>query len=613
MGKRIAKPAWVLLSGACIAFGCSGSSKQRSGDEPSSKSSRSCDPGTRRCEGLNVKRCSDDGTEEEIEETCLPNQTCANGACADNACVPNTKFCKDGAVWKCDAKGSGSSLANACPSGRFCRDDDGAAYCSDQACTPGQATCDGNVASTCAADGSGPKPGGTDCAKTKQACYRGECQDVACMSGTKVCQHDDVYICSQNGTDVTLLQECSDSEACDASLGACRPKVCESGKLGCDAARVVKCNAYGTGWDQTEDCTASSEICVLGECQKQVCSANSMYCNDGDVYQCDANGVTARLYESCDPDFSRCVSNGGNTYAYCAGYACQPGVVFCENNSIKTCNADGTVPQAGTDCGAEKYCDAGSCKPKVCEPFTYYCKSGSIYYCEYFGGSPAGEQPLQVCPSDTICQIVGGSAACAPRPCSPGEASCLNNKVGTCAADGQSLSSVTDDCGADGKVCGLNAECVESVVDTVGVAEDAVTEGAGTIIGDAIQVTSARKLTEMQINVVLAAARELRWVVYEQTGQSFVARVDKVASNQSGTGFISSGPMSYGLKAGKTYLLGVAISGGNFISYYDAAPFNPSISFGTLIGRTEQVYSATLGAYVESSALYQMKLTTELP
>jgi len=128
-----------------------------------------------------------------------------------------------------------------------------------------------------------------------------------------------------------------------------------------------------------------------------------------------------------------------------------------------------------------------------------------------------------------------------------------------------------------------------------------------------IQVTSARKLTEIQANLVLAAARELRWVVYEQTGQNFVARIDKVVSNQSGTGFVSSGPINYSLKAGKTYALGVAISGGNFISYYDAAPFGMTASFGTLLGRTEQGYSSTLSAYTDSGACYQMKFTTELP
>src|SRR6185436_6778065 len=85
----------------------------------------SCSAGARRCDGLNVKICSDDGSTETIDHTCLPTQTCSDGACTENACVPNTRFCKDGAIWKCDSTGGGSALAQSCAAGQFCRDDDG--------------------------------------------------------------------------------------------------------------------------------------------------------------------------------------------------------------------------------------------------------------------------------------------------------------------------------------------------------------------------------------------------------------------------------------------------------------------------------------------------------
>jgi hypothetical protein len=282
---------------------------------------------------------------------------------------------------------------------------------------------------------------------------------------------------------------------------------------------------------------------------------------------------------------------------------------------IKTCADDGTIPPTGTDCGSDNYCDNGTCKAKVCEPYTYYCKNGDIYYCEYYGGPQPGEQPIQVCLAETTCRVDNdnNSASCVPLPCPPGETACMGNQVGTCAADGQSLSKVTDNCAGAGNVCTVDLKCAKTSAETLGVAEDAVTESAGSVIGNAIQVQSARKVTELQANLILASPRELRWVIYEQTGQLLVARIDKVISNQSGTGFISSGPLNYTLKAGKTYVLGVAVSGGNFIAYYDGAPFSGWSSFGSLLGRIDQGYASSVGAYIDTSVAYQMKVTTELP
>jgi hypothetical protein len=614
MGQNIARGVAALLGFSLLsAIGCSGSSSKKTGGTVDTV----CDADARRCDGLNVKVCNSDGTAENIELTCAPTQTCSDGKCNENACVPNTKFCKDGAVWRCDSAGAGSTLASNCPSGQFCRDDDGAAYCSNQACTPGQGMCMGNVASTCNADGSGPVAGGTDCAANKQGCMQGQCKDLACMPGSKLCQGNDVYLCAPNGTDTSLLLECGANDVCDGDMGACRPKVCEPGKTGCDSSKVVQCNAFGSAWQAAgKDCAADNQICIADECKKQICQPNASYCQDGNVYQCDSNGVSAGLSQTCTPGYYHCFAYPSGSYAYCDTNQCQAGQTFCDYNTIKTCNADGTIPATGTDCGNDKYCDGNTntCKAKVCEPYTYYCKNGDIYYCETYGGVQPDEQPVQACISDTTCQVVDNSPSCVPLPCPPGETACLNNQVGKCAADGQSLASVSDDCAKAASVCTADLKCAKtSPLETIGVAEDAITESAGSFIGDAIQVRSSRKLTELQMNLVLAAPRELRWVVYEQTGQLYTARIDKVVSNQSGTGFLSSGALNYTLKAGKTYVVGVAVSGGNFISYFDGAPFTGWTSFGSLLGRVEQGYSATLNAYVDTSVAYQMKVSTELP
>jgi hypothetical protein len=605
MGRTIGRAAWALIGVGLLVAACSGSSKS-SGNRPE----RVCEPGSKSCDGLNVKICSDDGSERTIEQTCLPSQTCADGACAETACVPNTRLCKGGSVWKCDSTGSGSTLAQTCASSQFCREEDGSATCSDQACTGGQATCDGELATTCLLDGSGPKPGGTDCSATGQACFEGKCQDTACMSGTKLCQNGDVYLCGKNGTDTSLLADCQASDVCDGDKGACVPKVCDVGGVGCDGTRAVTCNAYGSGWDvDGTDCATKNEVCVAGACKKQTCTPNAKFCQSGNVYECDDNGVTSLLWATCTPNYYHCTPYPSSNYAVCDYNQCQPNQLLCDDNVARTCNADGSWPQAGTDCGADKYCESGTCKPRVCDGGTIFCKDGDVFACDWLG---AHAELYQDCPTDTTCNVTNGSYSCVPLPCTPGETSCLGNKVGTCAANGQSLATVTEDCTATASICGRDNQCAKSVVDTLGVAEDANTEYAGYLIGDVIQVGSARKLTEMQINLVLPASRELRWVIFEETSQTvYTAKQDWIVPNQSGSGFFSSGPISYALKAGKTYLFGVAITGGNTsIAYFDTAPFALNASFGTVLGRIQSGYSSTFNAYPDYNYLYQMKITT---
>jgi hypothetical protein len=606
MGTSIGRFGAVVALGLWVVA-CSGSSK--SGDKVTPD--RVCEPGTKSCDGQNVKVCSDDGTERTIEQTCSPSQTCADGACAETACVPNTKFCQGGDVWKCDSTGSGSLLSQACGKAQFCREADDSAKCSDEACTPGAAMCDGSVATTCLDDGSGPAMGGTDCTETKQACIDGACKDTACVAGSKLCMNEDVYLCGANGKDLSLLAECQAGTVCDGDKLACVAKVCDAGTKGCDGTRAVTCNAYGSDWDPMgTDCASSNQACVDGSCKKKTCTPNSNFCQDGNVFQCDANGVSSTLWQTCYPNYQHCTPSG-SSYAYCDYNQCQPNQPVCDGNTARVCTADGSWPQTGTDCGSDKYCDAGTCKPVVCDAGTIFCKDGDVYGCDWLGSRA---DLYQQCPTDTTCNVTNGNYSCIPLPCSPGDTVCLGNKVGTCAADGQSLSTVTDDCTTSASICGTDNKCAKSVVDILGVDEGQsdISESAGYFVGDVVQVSSARTLTEMQLNLSLPPTRSLRWVVFEETSDSnFTAKKDWVVASQSGSGYFSSGPISFALKAGKIYLFGAVVTGGNtFTSYLDTGPFALNASFGTVLGRVENPYSSTMNAYLDSGYLYQMKLTT---
>src|SRR5690349_16804391 len=139
MGNNLLRVGvWAFLLVASAAA-CSGSSSKKDGptDTPDSQ----CTAGAARCDGLNVKVCNEEGTAESIQATCLPSQSCSDGACRDTACIANTRFCKDGSIWKCDSTGGGSQLAQSCNGGLFCRESEGDAECSEQACFAGEPLC----------------------------------------------------------------------------------------------------------------------------------------------------------------------------------------------------------------------------------------------------------------------------------------------------------------------------------------------------------------------------------------------------------------------------------------------------------------------------------------
>lgn len=610
MGTSIWRVAGTVAAVSLLAFACSGSSKQNNDtDNEPEVPDTVCDARERRCDGRNVKVCNADGTAETIEETCTSSQSCSNGACEENSCIPNTKFCKNSEVWKCDSRGAGSSLSQQCAAGLFCREEDDDASCSTQACSANQPLCDGSVATTCQIDGSGPKPGGTDCAANKQTCYEGVCRDIACTSGTKVCQHNNVYLCSQNGADMSLLAECGAGEVCDGAMGACRPKLCDPGRVDCDASRVVTCNEFGSGYlAGGEDCSSESKVCVGGTCKKQVCAPNSSFCQDGSIYSCDNNGTSSTLSQTCTPQWQHCVSYSGGHYAYCEPNQCQAGQVLCSNNSIVTCTAEGALPSTGTSCGEDKYCESGQCKPRGCVVEKHFCKDGNIFYCDRYGPAYLS----QTCEGETVCKALTDGATCAVRPCVPAAPSCLGNKVGTCGTDGQTLSKVTEDCAATSTVCTAEPKCAKSAVDLLGVDENVQPFAAGQLLADAVEVSSARKVTEMHVNLVITKPRELRWVIFELTGNVYTARIDKIVSNVTGTGFVSSGALNYTVKPGKRYLFGVVISGGDGVTWVDTAPFMQDISFGKLVGGVMTYYTSTLDAgYIYPEQAYQMKVTTE--
>ncbi len=89
-------------------------------------------------------------------------------------------------------------------------------------CAPSQPTCNSTVATTCTATGLEYVAGGTDCAKTKQACKAGACvAGPVCAAEGYFCEvtavAETVRYCYPGGMTSSLAALCGANEYCDAS------------------------------------------------------------------------------------------------------------------------------------------------------------------------------------------------------------------------------------------------------------------------------------------------------------------------------------------------------------------------------------------------------------
>ena len=552
---------------------------------------------------------------------CGLDKECTVGVCKDVTCVPNSTFCRNGSVSTCSADGSTSTPSQHCTTDQFCLEKDHTAMCSATACSPGDSLCAGNVATSCLMDGSGPKPGGTNCSASKQSCYSGMCRDQVCTPGKRLCDNGGLYLCSDAGTSRALLSSCGSGQVCDADAGACLPKTCDPGKLSCDSTRVVTCNSVGSGWNQSgPDCASSGSICSAGACLPTICSPRQTFCKDNKILGCSEDGTSSSVFQDCTLGGYLCTSMYG--YPQCRPQTCVPNTLGCNENVLTTCNADGSGWAAGgTDCTLTNMsCMGTKCVPMVCAPGMLFCASGNVQQCDGLGLT---FYQSQYCASGTACAAVtGGSAECDPTPCAADTDGCVAEKFGHCAQDGMSVGGTVTDCGGASKVCTPQG-CAASAVTTLSTANQVGTGVDGDMLTNTVLVHTPRKLTMIEAYLSLPNARTLTWVVYEQTNANQAGEFDlayKTTTPGSGTAFQSSGAISFELKAGKTYAIGVSVTGGSFVYYYDASTSAQSLSFAHVVDSIDQSPGSPVPAVFDvydqgspSDLVYNARLTTTLP
>lgn len=426
-----------------------------------------CTPGISRCNAAGVlETCSKDGLSVASVDCAQSNQACVDTKCVDIVCEPGEISCDaaTNTLHSCSPLGTVDTLTP-CALGKFC--DAKAKTCSDKVCTPGSKACVDNVPSVCDELGSGYEPG--KACKNNQGCVAGDCLTLVCTPSDQFCGDDgNVYQCNATGTDSVRTSTCeSPDESGAAGAGgrsgedfyqhcekhgasaACYGDPCTKGQTYCVQNQLMTCNAQGTGpVDAGQDCGANAVCLGYGPaaCAPKICTPYTRFCDaSGNSVTCNADGASTSLYQYCgDGLYCDAVD------AYCRYETCTPSAAGCNGSIATTCKADGSTWEAtGTDCALTgKVCEAGVCKPKVCEPNSYFCKSGNPNQCNSNGTNGT---LLETCAADAYCSP--GYWYCLADVCTSGQPICADlDHLATCKADGSGPNGAGTACGAN-KIC----------------------------------------------------------------------------------------------------------------------------------------------------------------
>lgn len=424
-----------------------------------------------------------------------------------------------------------------------------------------------------------------------------------CVEGERFCQDGDVFACTRQGTSLNAVELCASGSICDPETVSCLPQICQVDAPACDGTRVGTCNAVGTQVLLGDvDCADEGQLCLVGRCV--TCLPGQRHCLNDDIVTCDAEGRDYVVEQDCLPAYHCTLVPPG--VATCLVDVCTPGQVACDLNAVKTCTEHGGWSEDFEQCAAHEQCMDASCVAEDCVPHTWRCIGNGVFECSE---ARVSEIPVQACALNEMCVDEPGPASCRAKSCVPGQRLCVDDQVGTCAPDGFGLV-VEQDCRAAGQLCTVTA-CESQAVEQTGISTDceAVKLGADThvTVGNVFKVTVPRRLVELEVEMNLAEALELRWVVGSPLIDG-VFSLSEIATTNDGPGsrFFSSGPLDVALNPGQTYMLGVSIAGDASVCF-DSTPA-PRVSFGVLFS-SQRGDSATTQIYDPDRA-FTFRLTT---
>src|SRR6478736_325902 len=570
-----------------------------------------CNPSSVTCatDGSAIVTCSGDGLSVKSTAPCGAGKTCVAGACQDVICPPATFSCDGSDLYACNQNGTAKSKTTTC--GKAFRCDAESGSCVALNCTPGAAVCDGNAPTTCALDGSGPVPGGIACADGS-ACTTSGCLPIVC-TGAYQCNADgSLYKCSNNGTTATLSNRCNYQSLCDAVGAKCITPTCTPGAFVCNGNVATRCKADGSGYESAgTDCTTQNLVCDGGGCLPKACTPSTIFCDAGNPLQCNAAGTTYTPTDTCAT--SEYCSASSTT---CLADKCSANAAVCNGNLLTTCAADGSGPVAGgTDCTESgKLCVAGACKPAVCTPGSLSCQNDALYKCDTTG---TGTTLYQTCSTSQFCDASEEAPTSATDICTAGALGCNSEVVSTCGSNGGSWTNPGTNCAASSQVCVVGGSCAAQEVSTQGSSSynDIFTS---TTQLSAFRALNARKLNKLEIYGSVSGLQKFTWVVYQKraNASSYDLVYQSVTSQTAlNADWVASPALNFTFSAGKTYAVGVHITGPARIAFaystttakagFITAPAAAQVTDGTQP-------SATLSSLPTSSYQPYLRFTTAL-
>lgn len=409
-----------------------------------------------RCEVRDETRCSADGAAVErcrsdsrwgVVATCGPDLVCveamgaatceapAGDAGRDGGSPPPT----DGEVPVDDGGGDGGSPPRPCSSGADCEawefcDLFDSRVCLPKICDPtgpeGRNFCENNTVRRCSLTGGdyseSPCTDGRVCNEREIEPYA-SCQcvrlgEVGCATidndiyeydscGTRLlrvedCQLPERCLSDEAGVRCSKPLTCTTSAGCwqqDYCLdGRCVPDVCTpplpsnpNSRRFCEGNVVMVCNAEGSGYRVVQDCSEVGE----GRLCTPLASDPGADCRCAPAVRRGCHEGSVWVFNSCGTPTSRVVTCSGveECLEGPEGAVCAPRI---------SCTRDG-------ECGGGRFCNGGTCVPRVCTPGAQRCEGQQAQRCDARG---SGWERLDDCGVGRTCAVSAGLARCACTP-----------------------------------------------------------------------------------------------------------------------------------------------------------------------------------------------------
>lgn len=356
-----------------------------------------CAPGSFKCTGAKLEKCSDDGEQWLASQTCTTAALCNEtaGACTSAACSASQKRCTGDTLERCNAGATGFELDTMCmpalcdqvgqqcdiclPKSRSCASTSSYRLCVDSGQSYTTAACP-STTPYCTGSGSC-----TACLNDAHCADPGECRSATCSAGACVPSNDRIStscklasggsgLCDGAGNCLQCLNEgdactlsaggsgiCNDKHACvqcnqpsdcKNTINSCQERTCSA--AGVCGTRARTGNTCASGY-----CNSAAQ-CVACLESPNTCSGSLPYCVSAVCRQCTLDSHCGSTQLQCRNN--QCINRCGNgTIERSIGEDCEAGVggwtssncVLCKQNvytpSAGSCNFSSSPPTAPTD------------------------------------------------------------------------------------------------------------------------------------------------------------------------------------------------------------------------------------------------------------------------